>query len=64
MLLKAKPVPTFLLVMGLLVGLIFPPLLVAYVLFALVWIVRKVRAHTDPQAVAWRKAEDWYRQNG
>lgn len=64
MLLKMKPLTGFAILMGLMVGLVFPPLLLAYAIVAIVWAVRKTREHTDPQSRAWREAQRWHQPNG
>lgn len=62
--LMLKPVPTTLAIFALIVCLAFPPLLLIPAGIVVVVLVRKRREYTDPQSVAWRAQQDWYKQNG
>jgi uncharacterized membrane protein YqjE len=59
-----RPSRILLILLFLMLTPIFPPLLIVPIVLLVVWGRSKVAEHNDPQAVAWRQAQEWYRPNG
>lgn len=61
---RIKPVPALGIIIGLMVALAFPPLLLVIPIVIAIVVRRKAKAYNDPQARAWREAQEWHRRNG